>query len=327
MNLDEIRTFLGEDWINTLKLIHSTLESDIDLLNKTNSAILSHGGKQLRPLMSLLVARACSGGLTTADSLRFAAASELLHNATLLHDDVVDGSSERRGVPTVMSLLGGPASVLIGDYWLVKAVENIIASPVHSEEAIRIFAKTLSDLAKGEMLQLQKSTCCDTDEEDYLRIIYSKTASLFEATGVSAAISVDAPAEMVESVREYSISLGMAFQIKDDILDYCGEAILGKPVGVDLGEQKITLPLLGALSKVDDDMAAMIRRKVLQIQDHPEFKEEIRGFVFDNGGNEYADSRLQEYVKKAMDSLRALPDSKEKDYLAAIAEFTANRDR
>ena len=105
MNLDEIRTFLGEDWINTLKLIHSTLESDIDLLNKTNSAILSHGGKQLRPLMSLLVARACSGGLTTADSLRFAAASELLHNATLLHDDVVDGSSERRGVPTVMRIL------------------------------------------------------------------------------------------------------------------------------------------------------------------------------------------------------------------------------
>ena len=209
----------------------------------------------------------------------------------------------------------------------MKAVENIIASPVHSEEAIRIFAKTLSDLAQGEMLQLQKSTCCDTDEKDYLRIIYSKTASLFEATGVSAAISVDAPSEMTEAVREYSVSLGMAFQIKDDILDYCGEATLGKPVGVDLGEQKITLPLLGALTKVDDDKAALIRQKVLQIQDHPEFKEEIRRFVFDNGGNDYAESRLQEYVRKATESLGALPDSKEKDYLVAIAQFTAKRDR
>ena len=121
--------------------------------------------------------------------------------------------------------------------------------------------------------------------------------------------------------------MGMAFQIKDDILDYCGEASLGKPVGVDRGEQKITLPLLGALTKVDDDKAALIRRHVLQIQDNPEFKEEIRGFVFDNGGNEYAESRLQEYVRKATESLGALPDSKEKDYLVAIAQFTAQRDR
>ena len=116
MTLDGIRAFLGEDWKRTERLIRSSLRSDIDLLDTTNEALLSNGGKQLRPLMSLLVARACSGGRTTEDSIRFAAASELLHNATLLHDDVVDGSTERRGVPTVMSVLGGPAAVLIGDY-------------------------------------------------------------------------------------------------------------------------------------------------------------------------------------------------------------------
>ncbi|MBQ8062149.1 MAG: polyprenyl synthetase family protein [Bacteroidales bacterium] len=327
MTPDGIRKFLGKDWTETEALIRSSLGSDIDLLNTTNEALLSNSGKQLRPLMSLLVARACSGGSTTEDSIRFAAASEMLHNATLLHDDVVDGSTERRGVPTVMSVLGGPAAVLIGDYWLVKSMENILASPTHSEEVTRIFSKTLSDLAEGEMLQLQKAACCDTDEEDYYRIIYSKTASLFEATGLSAAISVDAPSALVEAIRAYSVSLGTAFQIKDDILDYSGEPKIGKPTGVDLGEQKITLPLLGALRSVDGEEDAAIRRKVMQIHDHPQFKDEIRSFVFSHSGNEYASMRLDEYVEKAVDALKVLPDSKEKNYLVAIAEFTASRDR
>ena len=115
--LGEIKAFLGEDWTRTLERIRFSLNSDISLLNSTNEAILSHGGKQMRPMISLLAARACSGGRASEDSIRFAAAAELLHNATLLHDDVADSSSERRGAPTVMSMLGGPASVLLGDYW------------------------------------------------------------------------------------------------------------------------------------------------------------------------------------------------------------------
>ena len=327
MTLDEIRTFLGEDWRKTEKLLRSSLESNINLLNATNSAILSHGGKQMRPLISLLIARACSGGKTTSDSIRFAVASELLHNATLLHDDVADNSKERRGMPTVMSLLGGPASVLIGDYWLVKAMENILASPAYGERVIRIFAKTLSDLAEGEMLQLQKASSGDTDEEDYFRIIYSKTASLFEATGISAAISVGASEKMLEAARNYCISLGIAFQIKDDILDYCGDERLGKPLGVDLEEQKITLPLLGALRDVSEEEAISVRRKITGISDYPELKSGIREFVFSHHGDEYASSRLDEYVAKAVGALDAFPESKEKDYLVTIAAFTAKRDR
>ena len=325
--LDEIKAFLGSDWTDTLGLIRSSLASDIGLLNTTNEAILAGSGKKLRPLVSLLAARACSSGVSTRDSIRFAVASELLHNATLLHDDVVDCSSERRGKPTVGSILGGPASVLIGDFWLVKAVDNILSSTSHGEEVIRIFSKTLSDLAEGEILQLQKAASGDTGEEDYLRIIYCKTASLFEASCISGAISVDASPSMIEAVREYSVCLGMAFQIRDDMLDYSGGDGLGKPVGLDLEEGKITLPLLGALAAADPEEAALVRRKVADLPSRPEYKEEVRSFVFSHGGDGYAARRLDEYVVKAVSALETLPESREKDYLAEIAAYTAGRER
>lgn len=324
--LNEIKTFLGQDWTDAEGLVRSSLSSDIELLDKTNEAILSSSGKQLRPLISLLVARACSGGKANRDSICCAAASELLHNATLLHDDVADGSTERRGVPTVMSILGGPASVLLGDYWLVKAVDVILSS-TKGDTIIRIFAKTLGDLAEGEMLQLQKASCCDTTEEDYYRIIYSKTASLFEAAGTSAAISVDAPEAFIQAVRDYTVSLGIAFQIRDDMFDYSDARQTGKPSGIDLEEQKITLPLLGALSTVPEAKADGIRRKLLEIHDKPEYEDEIREFVIANGGLEYSAATLEGYVKKAVKALEVLPDSKEKDYLARIAVFTAERNR
>lgn len=327
MTLDEIKDFLGQDWKDTDALIRSSLESDISLLNATNKAILDHSGKQLRPIVSLLVARACGGGRVNADSVRYAAAAELLHNATLLHDDVADSSCERRGAPTVMAILGGPASVLLGDFWLVKALENILASSANCNEVIRIFAGTLSSLAEGEMLQLQKASSGDTVEEDYYRIIYSKTASLFEAAFVSAAISVNATADWIEAVRDYAVSLGIAFQIKDDIFDYSDGKKIGKPVGIDLEEQKITLPLLGALAAASPERAKQIRGMVLDILEHPEYKEEIVGFVKEGKGIEYAVSRLEDYVSKAVDALAVLPDSKEKDYLVKIAGFTAYRDK
>lgn len=327
MTLDEIKDFLGQDWKDTDALIRSSLESDISLLNATNKAILDHSGKQLRPIVSLLVARACGGGRVNADSVRYAAAAELLHNATLLHDDVADSSCERRGAPTVMAILGGPASVLLGDFWLVKALENILASSANCNEVIRIFAGTLSSLAEGEMLQLQKASSGDTVEEDYYRIIYSKTASLFEAAFVSAAISVNAPADWIEAVRDYAVSLGIAFQIKDDIFDYSDGKKIGKPVGIDLEEQKITLPLLGALAAVSPERAKQIRGMVLDILEHPEYKGEIVGFVKEGKGIEYAVSRLEDYVSKAVDALAVLPDSKEKDYLVKIAGFIAYRDK
>lgn len=325
MILDEIKEYLGSDWTDVQALIHSSLETDIDLLRMTNNAILSNSGKQLRPMLSLLVARACGG--TTQDSVRFAAAAELLHNATLLHDDVADSSKERRGMPTVMSLLGGPASVLIGDFWLVRAMEDILSSPTYGEPVIRIFAKTLSDLAKGEMLQLQKASSADTTMEDYLRIIYSKTASLFEASAVSAAISAGATQERIEAARSYAVSLGIAFQIRDDMFDYSDSKVIGKPTGIDLEEQKITLPLLGALSHVGEQEAQAIRAKVRDIHENPSYKEEVRAFVLEHDGLSHASAGLDEYVAKGIAALDVLPESQAKDYLVKIAQFTAKRDR
>lgn len=325
MDFSSIKDFLKEDLDKVNKLMATSLSTDIELLDKTNRAILSHNGKQVRPVLTLLVARACSGGFTTDDTIKYAAAVELLHNATLLHDDVADDSPVRRGVPTVMSILGGRASVLLGDYWLVKGMENILASRNSSDKVIRIFASTLADLAEGELLQLQKAETGDTLEKDYYRIIYDKTASLFVASAASGAISVSATEEKMSAARTYAKCLGVAFQIRDDIFDYEENAEIGKPVGLDLKEKKITLPLLGALAKAGEGRGREIRRKLCRIDDHPEYGGEIIEFVKSEGGIEYARKRLYEYVDNARIALRPFGNMQEVEMLGEIAEFTADR--
>ena len=326
MDIKTIKEYLGVDWLAVQNRIVSSLKSDIGLLNSTNDSILSHSGKQLRPMLSLLMAKACSGGQVMESAIMYAAASELLHNATLLHDDVADGSDKRRGVPTIMSLMGPSVSVLVGDYWLVKAMDLILDAPDDSSSRVmRIFAKTLSDLAEGEMLQLQKAQKGDTDENDYLRIIYNKTASLFEAACVSAAIAAGASDDMVKSAKDYAVALGLAFQIKDDILDYAGTDVVGKPLGADILEQKITMPLLGALNSAGNSEEGVIRQKISEIVSHPEYRDEIVDFVKNNGGLEYAVSRLNSYVEQAVKALDAFPESEAKESLVKLAYFTADR--
>ena len=326
MDIRAVKEYLGQDWLTVQEHIASALESDISLLNSTNASILSQSGKQLRPMLALMFARACTGRATDA-GIRYAAAAELLHNATLLHDDVADGSELRRGKPTVMSLMGPSVSVLVGDYWLVKAMELILQDSDTDTTAIRIFSKTLSDLAEGEMLQLQKAQSGDTDEKDYLRIIYNKTASLFEAACVSAAISAGVSEDVVKAARDYAVALGLAFQIKDDILDYSGTESVGKPLGVDILEQKITLPLLGALNNVSGQKQAEVRGMVRDIVGRPELRDDVVSFVKENGGLEYAKARLEEYVNEAVHALDILPDSREKEYLMELARYTAIRDK
>lgn len=327
MDLKGIKEYLGDDWKRVEAKISELLRSDIDILNSTNARIIAHSGKQLRPLLSILIARACSGGNVTEASISYAAAAELLHNATLLHDDVADNSDQRRGVPTIKSLMGPSVSVLVGDFWLVKAMEGILSSGTALDNrVIRIFSKTLSDLAEGEMLQLQKAGTCDTGEGDYSRIIFNKTASLFEAAAVSAAISVNAPEEVEKAVRTYAVSLGMAFQIRDDIFDYSpSSSQVGKPVGVDILEQKITLPLLGAMMNVSPAEADAVRGKVREIHSMPSYRDEIIEFVRKNGGIEYATRKLGEYIRDAVDSLSVIGDCKDKDYLAEVAYYVGNR--
>ena len=327
MDIKSVREYLGPDWTAVSHRISFMLKSDIGLLNITNESILSHSGKQLRPLLALIFARACSGGKASEATIRYAAAAELLHNATLLHDDVADDSDQRRGVPTIRSLMGPAVSVLVGDYWLVKAMELILGESDSDARVIKIFSKTLSDLAEGEMLQLQKAQNGDTDEDDYLKIIYNKTASLFEAACVSAAVSVSAAPEYEKAARDYAVALGVAFQIKDDILDYDGTKSVGKPLGVDVLEQKITIPLIGAMKNAGIEEEYRIRKMINDILMHPEYRDEIVSFVKENGGLDYAVRRLEEYVDDAVKALDVLPASVEKSYLVELAYFTAKRDK
>lgn len=326
MDIALVREHLGGDWTAVVKAMHDALKSDIDLLDTTNASILSHSGKQLRPLLALLVARACSCGKgITEATIRYAAASELLHNATLLHDDVADESDRRRGMPTIYSLMGPAVSVLVGDYWLVKAMDLIIGDTEADTKVIRIFSKTLSDLAEGEMLQLQKAMSGDTVEEDYRRIIYCKTASLFEAACRSAAVSVGASPEYENAAVSYATALGLAFQVKDDILDYDGGEAVGKPLGVDVTEQKITAPLLGAFSQVPDEEEQRVRQLVKDIVAHPANRDEIISFVKENGGLRRAEQMLDSYIREAVGALDTLEDSFEKATLVQLAHFVAAR--
>jgi octaprenyl-diphosphate synthase len=206
-------------------------------------------------------------------------------------------------------------------------MELILADAEADTKVIKIFSKTLSDLAEGEMLQLEKAQKGDTDESDYLRIIYNKTASLFEAACVSAAVSVGASEEYVSAARDYAVALGLAFQIKDDILDYAGTESVGKPLGVDILEQKMTLPLLGAMENAGADQALRVRGMVADILNHPEYRDEIVEFVKSNSGLEYAVTRLEDYVGEALKALDVLPDSYEKECLVQLAHYTGKRNR
>ena len=326
MDAKEVIAFLGEDWDKVNQAIRDSLRSEIPLLNTTNENLLANSGKKLRPMLSLLTGRAC-GSAGNDSVIKFAAAAELLHNATLFHDDVADASSERRGSPTVAALMGGRASVLLGDFWLVKAMDLILASSEYGVRAIHIFAKTLSDLARGEMLQLEKAESADTTEADYLRIIYNKTATLFESACVTAAVSAGADDVLRQAAGDYAVNLGLAFQIKDDILDYNGSDI-GKPVGVDIREHKITMPLLGAFVNAGAEKESEVRARVASLDaGDADGAAEIIDFARANGGIEYAEKRLEDFRQLAVDALSPLAESEAKQCLIELAAYAAGRNK
>lgn len=313
MSPKDIYSILGDDLEAVKELIRNRLSSKVELLCSVNEGLLENAGKLLRPSLCLLMSRAC--GRTNENSRLYAAAVEMLHNSTLLHDDVADGSDTRRGVPTIMSLYGPVPAVLVGDFWLARTLDLVVQSE-HTDWALHAFAKTLTDLSEGEMLQQEKSFVCSTTEEDYLRVIYCKTASLFELSCMCAAKSVGASEEFYEAASKYGRALGMAFQIRDDILDYDGSD-LGKPVGMDLKERKITLPLLGALKGAAHPEE--IRKMVLEMPENPQNQQKVAAFVEAGGGVAYAQEALHDYLSSAIEALSPLPASKEKDYLEQFA--------
>ena len=326
--MNEILAYLKPGLEHVNSFIDAALRSDIELLDSTNRSLREHPGKMMRPMLALLVAEAAGSSTPLPeDTFRYAAATELLHNATLLHDDVVDGATERRGMPTVATLLGGSAAVLIGDYWLQKCLRLILGARRETDRVLRLFAQTLGHLTEGELLQMQKATSGDTTQADYLRIIYGKTASLFESTALSAAISVSASEDVIRAMGDYAVELGIAFQIKDDIFDYSDEAqALGKPVGIDLKEQKITQPLLCALETVPEEEQKRIRGLVARISDHPSLADEVSAFVKAHDGVSLAVIEMNKRIQKAISLLDILPDSKHKEYLIKLARLVGKRE-
>ena len=222
-----------------------------------------------------------------------------------------------------MSLLGSSPAVLVGDFWLARAVQ-LVVNTRHFEWAVGEFSQTLTDLAEGEMLQQQKACTCDTTQEDYHRIIYGKTASLFRLACLAGARSVDAPNPFETALGTYGQAVGMAFQIKDDILDYTGEQ-LGKPVGLDLMERKITAPLLGALR--EDPQGGEIRARLRDIPAHPSDAAEIRRYVLERGGIALAQQQLDAFILQAQQALELLPPSQAKDYLTQTAHYIGEREK
>jgi len=319
-----VREYLRPQMDQVEAFIQASLVSDISLLDAVNRQLREHPGKMLRPTLTLLCAGAL--GKINEDSIRYAAAAELLHNSTLLHDDVVDGATERRGLPTVSSLLGGPAAVLIGDFWLTKCMDAILGASIAGNRVLHIFARTLGALAEGELLQMQKAQKGDTCQEEYIRIIYCKTASLFESSARSGALSVEATEGQVRAVGEFARLLGIAFQIKDDIFDYAdSEETIGKPVGIDLLEQKITQPLLCVLDSVSEAEADAVREKVVKVAGNPALASEVRAFVLEHDGVQKAEEKMQQYISDAVACLEILPETPEKNYLKEIARFVGKR--
>ena len=327
--MNDLLAYLTPGMEQVEAFIAAALRSDIELLDSTNRSLREHPGKMMRPMLALLVAGAAGPATPPPeDTYRYAATAELLHNATLLHDDVVDGATERRGMPTIASLLGGSAAVLIGDFWLGKCLKLVLGGRRETYRVLGLFAQTIGHLTEGEMLQMQKATTADTTQEDYMRIIYGKTASLFESTAFSAAISVGASEEVIRAMGDYAVQLGLAFQIKDDIFDYSDVAeALGKPVGIDLKEQKITQPLLCALETVPVEEQKRIRGLVARIADEPSLADEVSAFVKEHDGVSLAVKEMEKHVNQAISYLQILPESKEKGYLEQMARYVGQREK
>ena len=301
------------------QLFAQTLDSRIPILNKVNKYLMERSGKQLRPILCLLAARLCSGRCSEA-SVRCAVASEQMHTATLLHDDVADASDTRRGVPTVSALLSPEAAVLVGDFWLARAVNAIIN--YCSKETFSDFALCLDNLAEGEMFQIEKAESLDASLEDYIYIIEHKTAALFRAAMKGGARNSGCTPAQLEAMDSFALHLGRAFQIRDDILDYSPQLALGKPTGVDIAERKITLPLLGAFENAGEGE----RARVVADIDAGRYGG-VPGFVEENDGIEYAQQVLEHETLLALEALEPFGPCRAKELLVGLARQMSFREK
>jgi len=319
-SLAEIMTLTSGDRQAMDALIRKRLRSDVLLVNQIGEYIINAGGKRLRPLVHLLSARAC--GYTGMAHAQLAAVIEFIHTATLLHDDVVDGSERRRGQRTAHQVWGNAASVLVGDFLYSRSFQLMVE--LESSRVMSILADTTNTIAAGEVLQLMQLGDIDLDESGYLKVISDKTACLFAAAAQLGAVISDSSGKIEQSLADFGFALGKAFQITDDWLDYSGkDKSLGKNLGDDLAEGKVTLPLILALKAAQEaDRDFLIETIHAGGTDQ---LDRVREILIKTGALDAAIERATTFSENACRALEALPQSPERDSLELLARFAVDR--
>lgn len=321
--LTEIRKPVEKEMDQFESYFNRTMKTDIPLLRIILNYILRRKGKQMRPLLVFLTARL--NGTISESTYVAATLIELLHTASLVHDDVVDDAHERRGSLSINALWNSKIAVLVGDYMLSQGL--LISVEKSRYDMLEIVSEAVKSMAEGELLQLQKSRKLNIKEEDYYKIIISKTAALISACTATGARSVTEDPDTIQLMKDFGENIGIAFQIRDDILDYESNGLTGKTLGNDIKERKITLPLIQAL-----ELASVSRkREILSVvKSRRKTKSEIQDiikFVSVSGGLEYAEIKMNQFRDKALAILDSYPDSDVKESLKRFTCFTTSRNQ
>jgi len=299
-----------------------SMASKVALLNRITHYIVNRKGKQMRPMFVFLVAKMVSNGEISERTYRGASVIELIHTATLVHDDVVDDSNQRRGFFSVNALWKNKIAVLIGDYLLSKGL--LLSIDNNDFDLLKIISIAVREMSEGELLQIEKARKLDITESVYYEIIRQKTATLIAACCSLGAASVKPESEHVETMRRFGELIGMAFQIKDDLFDY-GEEQIGKPTGIDIKEQKMTLPLIHVLNTVSDKDKKWLINSIKNHNKDTKRVREVIAFVKDNSGLDYAVQKMKEFQEEALQLLTSFPDSEYKNSLVLMVNYVIDR--
>ncbi|WP_163932176.1 octaprenyl diphosphate synthase [Paraferrimonas sp. SM1919] len=321
MDLQAIRNLTAENMKAVNQLILEQVQSDVVLINQLGHHIVHSGGKRMRPMLATLAANALN--YQGDQHIKLAAVIEFIHTSTLLHDDVVDESHMRRGQPTANAVFGNSASVLVGDYLYTRSFQ--LMAQMQNMRVMEVMADATNILAEGEVLQLMNCNDPETDEANYMRVIYCKTAKLFEAATRLGGVLAGANAEQEQALADYGMYLGTAFQLIDDVLDYTADADeLGKNIGDDLAEGKPTLPLIYAMANGNAEQSEMIKQAI-EKGDGTDNLEAILVALKETGALDYATNKAITESEKAITALNCIPESDYKQALIGLAKIAVER--
>lgn len=314
---------IKEEMANFEPFFKEQLKSGIPLLSVITNYILRRKGKQIRPMLVFLAAKL--NGPANQNSYIAATLIELLHTATLIHDDVVDETYQRRGFFSINALWKSKIAVLVGDYFLSKGL--LTALDNDQIGILKIVSHAVKEISEGELLQIEKSRFLNITEEIYFEVIRKKTATLIAACTAAGAHSVDANAEKIEIMKEFGTMLGIAFQIRDDLFDYEKTNLIGKPTGNDIKEKKMTLPLIYTLRELPKSESKALLRKIRRHHKNEIKVSEIIEVVKKTGGIEYTYTKMVEYKERALNCLAVYPESDAKTALIALVNYTISREK